>query len=124
MKILKIESYDNAETYKAAFNDIVKRASFGAGPGYELISGSSLTSELNLLINIIAKNSDNFSNIVNDDNVKADYIDVSKDVLAIADDLSAKAVMLHQAAKAAKDLVKQIKSDIEKSTDTYISLEG
>ncbi len=123
MKILKLESYDNIETYKTAFNDIVTRASFGNGPGYETISGAYLSTSLQILIQLLSDLDGDVSAIVNNERYLTKYIEASSSIIEIADDLSDKAMSLHQAAKAAKDLVKQIKSDIEKSTDTFISLE-
>lgn len=123
MKILKKESV-NDSMYEKQVQEIKREASFNNGPGYETISGAYLSTSLQILIQFLSDLDEDASAIVNNDRYLTKYIEASNSIIKIADDLSDKAMSLHQAAKAAKDLVKQIKSDIEKSTDTYINLEG
>lgn len=116
MKILKKESV-NDSIYEKQLEEIKSLSTFHRGPGFELIGGSPLYSALQYLLSVIPDSSE-----IETDTM-ARYIEATKNVIDIADELSAKAVMLHQSAKAAKDLAKQIKSDTEEQNDTFISLE-
>lgn len=116
MKILKKESL-NRSIYENQLEEIKSAATFHGGPGFELIGGSPLYSALQHLLSVIPDSSE-----IEPDRM-ANYIEATKHVINMADELSAKAVMLHQAAKAAKELAKQIKSDIEEQSDNFISLE-
>lgn len=116
MKILKKESV-NDSIYEKQLEEIKSLATFHRGPGFELIGGSPLYSALQYLLSVMPSNTDSSDEM-------ARYVEATKNVIDVAHELSAKAVMLHQSAKAAKDLAKQIKSDIEEQNDTFISLEG
>ena len=123
MKIIESGNV-NFSRFETELKSIKQTASFGRQHGFELIGGGDLYTTVEALLTRLV--SDNAEEHLSDlSNVELEqYVDRMKQIIQCADDLSNKAIALQTAAQQCKDLVKQIKVELENEIDTYISIQS
>lgn len=122
MKILE-SSNANFSSFDTELKSIKQTASFGRQHGFELIGGGDLyTSVEALLTRLVRDDAEEHLSDLSSVELQQ-YVERMKQVIQCADVLSSKATALHTAAKQCKDLVKQIKAELENELDEYISIQ-